>query len=355
MGALRGRRPAGRRTASCGAASPNRLVRSVTRRRNRRRIVMLTASVMLLGASYGNQEISQATADTPFQALLSSDGSGRLKATNGESPQWERCTPDLANCRIFATGNEVATYGAAPDSVFRAQSGSLSPIWRGTVASQTAPTVRGRLRANELVTPVPSTWLGGWATDLNSTQLSVCRTRLASSCITLTDAKYPFGCYRGAAVLDPFFTGRYLRVANRRVALDASTTFEAHTSPFSHDAWLQDPITSVAVIGRIRPAAAPRRATCGPKPLVRAAINRHAVARIRCTLGCRAVLTIKHSSRQIRYTRRLRPFPEMAAKTSAVPRLKPSHRTLKHLGKGRAQAIVSVHGVVMARRPVYVR
>lgn len=60
-------------------------------------------------------------------------------------------------------------------------------------------------------------WRGGWAGDAHFTQLAACANAQGTACTTLTDMHYPSRCANGAAVLDPAFTGDYLRVADQLV------------------------------------------------------------------------------------------------------------------------------------------
>lgn len=295
----------------------------------------------------------------PFQALLSSDGSGHLFVNNGSEPSWQVCAPDLSNCRPFATGGDVATTGAPSGVVFfwasgvsRAGGGWLSPIWNGNVTSLSPPSVGGTVRANELVTPVPGRWQGGWATDRDAMQLSACANPAGSDCITLTDSSYPGSCAGGSAVLDPVFVGLYLRVADRRFAADTTVAFGAVTSPYGQEAWAPGAITSVAVVGRIGPPLHPRTAKCGPPPLVRATISASAIARVRCGLGCRTSLVAKRAGRKVRRARTLRPFPLSAPRNYPIPELSLPARSLSHLGQGRARVVLLVDGKRVASRTV---
>ena len=161
-----------------------------------------------------------------------------------------------AKRRFQATSN----YGAT----------TTSPVWRGRPSPLTPPSIRGALRANELVTPVPGSWRGGWSGDLNLTQLAACRTRQGRHCTTLTHTNYLYPCPRGAAVLDPAFTGQYLRVANLRIGPNTGMLDYGVGSPYGHEIWVADPVTSVAIVGRIVKATGPREDACGAPPLSQA-------------------------------------------------------------------------------------
>lgn len=304
-------------------------------------------------------QLAPATAQSaPFQALLNPDGSGRLFVNNGSEPSWAVCEPSLSNCRPFASGGDVTTAGAPPNVVFRAETGSLTepqwvtPTWHGNVTPLAPPFVTGTIRANELVTPVPGRWQGGWSTDHDTTQLSACKSPAGGDCITLTDSRYPASCSGGAAVLDPVFVGRYLRVADRRLAADTTTTLEGVNSPYGHEVWPPTAITSVAMAGRIGPPTHARASQCGPPPLVRASISAGASARVRCGLGCHASLLAKRNGRTVQLARTLRPFPLAAPTNYPIPKLSLSSRALSRLGHGRARVVVLVDGKRAADRTV---
>jgi hypothetical protein len=213
---------------------------------------------------------------------LNADGRGSMIANSQTNPDgeiwsWEVCMPDLSSCAAFASGRIVTTAGASVKRRFRVTSNlgatATSPVWRGKPDPLTPPSIRGPLRANELVTPISSRWRGGWNGDRNLTQLAACRSRRGRQCTTLTDTHYPDACPRGAAVLDPAFTGQYLRVANFRIGADTGILDYRVGSPYGHEIWAADPVTSVAIVGRIASATNPRRAECGAPPLLEASIS----------------------------------------------------------------------------------
>lgn len=143
----------------------------------------------------------------------------------------------------------------------------ISPVWRGSLRAVEPPSVLGRIRANELVTPDLARWKGGWVGDFDQTQLAACKTPRGEGCITITHPKYVQGCRNGATVLDPVFTGRYLRVADLRLGPGTSFTAEAVGSPYQGKIWRRDHQTAVAIVGRIGSATGPRMDQCGPPPL----------------------------------------------------------------------------------------
>lgn len=244
------------------------------------------------------------------QAFLADDGSGELWVQEAEREgrgwRWEACDVALTRCDPYAKGSEATTGAVAPETVFRARSGAgstgTSPVWHGNVKSIGAPAVRGEARANELVTPVAGRWSGGWDGDHDWLQLAACSTPSGEDCITLTDQHYNGSCANEAAVIDPEFVGDYLRVADRRVDAEAGILLYAVGSPYSRsNAWEPGPLVAAAVVGRIKPANGPRAAKCGPPPIVaRASISKGGVAKIDCSLGCRATLLAEQGGRRAR-------------------------------------------------------
>jgi hypothetical protein len=206
-----------------------------------------------------------------MQPLLKDNGSGSLFVnTAGRRWSWEMCAQDLLRCAPFKDGRRITTAGAQPNSVFRVSGGNgvgLSPLWKGRVKSLAPPSARGTVRANELVTPIAGKWRGGWKGDFDQLQLAACATPDGRHCTTLTHSHYPAGCQDEGAVLDPIFAGRYLRVANRRAGPGTAERADAVTSPYGHEVWRRNRVTSIAIVGRIEEASGPRTSQCGPPPL----------------------------------------------------------------------------------------
>jgi hypothetical protein len=163
-------------------------------------------------------------------------------------------------------------------------------------------------------------------------------------------------CSHGAAVLDPVFTGWYLRVADKRYG--PGTTFLAigYWSPYGRPVWRPNAVTSVAVIGRIAPATGPPAAECGPLPLppnanphnpswcstghtgsrcATATISSRGVAEVWCRFS-RCQVAIQATRRQItvRYTTTVFPFA----------RLTLPGRLITRLGHGPALMKISIDG-----------
>lgn len=258
-----------------------------------------------------------AGAAADIQQVLQDDGEGLMNANGpinpaGQTWAWEVCPEDGSPCSPFASGRSITTAGAPPDAFFRATS-SLgfvfsTRVWRGTVTGQGPPSVSGPVRANELVTPLAGFWQGGWDGDYDQFQLAACTDAGGTDCSSLTHAHYPRACPGGAAVIDRRFTGLYLRVADRRLGPDSVFPAYAVTTPYGHPAWQPNRITSVAMLGRIAPAAGPRAASCGPPELrkPRATIDRRGFASVRCEWFCRAVLNARHGRKVRRIASSLR-------------------------------------------------
>ena len=235
-------------------------------------LAMLTAPVTTAGAAETEAEIDAHLYGGPSISLyLNGDGTGMMIAgpdPPGRTWSWEICPSGGSSCAPFASGTSVSTGDASTGTVFKATAndGSIATTrpWLGRVAAINPPWVAGELRADALVTPVPGTWSGGWEGDFNGAQLAACRGSDGSGCTSLTNPSYFGACSGGAAVIDPFFTGWYLRVANTRYGPDTAFEAIAVSSPYGAQIWPADAITSVAVVGRIEPAAGPRAANCGP-------------------------------------------------------------------------------------------
>ncbi|HWH12763.1 MAG TPA: hypothetical protein VG165_16700 [Solirubrobacteraceae bacterium] len=230
------------------------------------RLLALAALAILLVAAPAGAVDSASV--TPF---LNADGTGSLSVgsqTNppGETWSWDTCDANGTSCVPFATGGTISTAGASPNTVFQATANdgptATSPVWGGSLVSISEPSVGGAIRANALVTPIPGGWTGGWPADSHETQLAACTDALGTQCTTLTDTHFAGGCIGGAAVIDPAFTGRYLRVADHIVGPDEFTPDYAVSSPYSSAIWPAGPRTSVVVVGVIAPATGPPSATC---------------------------------------------------------------------------------------------
>jgi hypothetical protein len=126
------------------------------------------------------------------------------------------------------------------------------------------------VRANERVTPVAGLWQGGWSDDYDLFQFAACKSPRGLRCTRLTDLNFPDSCPNGAAVLDPVFTGNYLRVADRRIGAGTAFYDIGVGTPYGRGVWAADRRTSVAIIGPIVKATSPRTVKCGPPPLAEA-------------------------------------------------------------------------------------
>jgi hypothetical protein len=301
-------------------------------------------------------------AETPdMEVFLEGNGSGGMIASSnveppaGESFSWQACTPHGMACVPFATGQKVGTADAGPGTVFMVTPSAApverSPIWRGNVTAFTPPSVSGQVRANTLVTPVPAKWKGGWTGDLDRTELAECRYADGTGCSALTDLGGA-ACAHEAVVLDPAFTGRYLRIADQTYAADAPFVEEGEDSlTFLGFVWPSAPTTSVAVLGRIAPATGPRTDHCGPAPRAlgrepSATLSEHDVATIRCPSECTIVLRADRGPKRVQVTRKLAEWGTVMIGLSP--------HSLASLGDGRALLSVEVDGEVLIKRTVAV-
>lgn len=319
-------------------------------------IVSLALVIGLVGAAGAD------AAQTPaMQVYLENNGSGGMIAgANSEAPvaetwSWQECAPDGLECVPFASGEKVGTASARPNTVFVVTPSDAppqrSPIWHGNVVVATPPSVSGQVRANTLVTPVDATWTGGWAGDRNHTALAECRYANGTGCRAITGLGGP-ACAHEAAVLDPAYTGRYLRVADQLYAPDIPLEEgNPNSLSFLGFVWPAEPTTSVAVVARIASATAPRTAHCGSAPLAlggepSATLSKQGVATIRCPAACGIVL---RADRGAQHAQRTRALPVWGTVTL---RLSPS--ALARLGQGPAVFSVEIDGAVATTRTVAV-
>jgi hypothetical protein len=319
----------------------------------------LLATALVSGVGMLNASSVGAVGGIKMQALLNDDGSGHLFVnTPRDLMTWEVCSPTLSNCMPFGSGGTLNTMGVKPETVFRVTgddgSTGLSPVWHGNVASLLPPSVKGHVRANELVTPVPGRWQGDWEGGGDFLQLAACRSRNGTHCTTLTDDHYPGSCPNSAAVIDPTFAGDFLRVANQRLGAGPHIVpMYASRSPYAArgGTWEASPVTSVAVVGRIAAATRPRIERCGFPPLNQVTISKKGVAKVQCGLGCRAVLIAKRGRQRARVVRKAARWQTFRSPMT----LRFSPRSLARLGAGRVQFIVKIDGKSAARRLVVPR
>jgi hypothetical protein len=325
-------------------------------------------------------------AETAFiQATLGPEGSGSMLANvanghPGEAWSWNVCAPDGSECASFGGGQAITT-GATPGGhVFvatEAVSGAsvTSPVWNGPTAAATPPSISGAVRANALVTPVVGTWTGGWIGDFDVTQLAACESPAGTGCTSLTDPDYPGGCPGAAAVIDAAFTGMYLRVADRVYGPNTTFSAEADSTPYEATVWPAGPTVSVAMAGQILAATGARESACGPPPIEErqqqpsqlapsqppstaptapvaapkrrragVTVTRTGLVFVICPSACRIVTTIRRGPK--------RRLISAALKKRGTWKLRLSARSIARLGPGRAQLIVRVNGLLIARRSV---
>jgi hypothetical protein len=320
-----------------------------------RRWAVCLGFVLLLGLS---TTPALAAANVPVRALLTDDGSGQLVVDDpAEGWSWEVCQADLSNCSSFGSGREISIGPAVPEAVFRvfgSDGTGVSPVWHGSLDAVELPSVEGPVRANALITPIAATWSGGWDGDFDQTQLAACATPTGGRCTTLTDPRYGRGCADGATVLDPVFTGQYLRVADMRIGpgmlLGPAPPMVPDVTPYGHQVWRGNGRISVTLVGRIGRADGPRAARCGPPPLDRASISSTGRVTVSCGLGCRALVVARHSGHTAALARQL-PKPRPLG-TGRKTRLQFSARVWARLGPGPVQVVVRLDGMIAARRTV---
>jgi hypothetical protein len=85
--------------------------------------------------------------------------------------------------------------------------------------------------------------------------------------MTLTDLHYTQRCEDGAAVLDPVFVGRYLRVADVRLGPEPGFRDYGVGSPYGQPVLRRTRQVSTAIVGQIAPASGARTEMCGAPPL----------------------------------------------------------------------------------------
>jgi hypothetical protein len=317
---------------------------------------------------------------------LNPDGTGTLSAASptnpaGETWAWDACAADGTSCVPFATGNPISTAGAAANTVFEAIASDgptgASPVWGGNLTPINLPSVTGPIRANLLVTPNPGDWAGGWPADYHQTQLAACVDAGGTQCTTLTDTHFVGGCIGGAAVIDPAFTGDYLRVADHIVGPNEVMAAYTVSSPYSSNIWAPGPRTTVAMIGQITAATGPPTATCavpynagaGPpvttpitpptgtpspgapvpapakhQPSASVALTSTGAAIVHANATCKITLQASRGRRHAHVAHTV-----AAGKTVAI-RLPAAE--LRHLGSGRAVFAVLVNGIPRTTRVV---
>jgi len=354
-----------------------------------RRLILLTVIAVLALAG-------PASAVESAQVLvhLNADGTGALTANSqsdppGETWSWDECSATGTGCGPFATGQTIPTTGANPNTTFAAIASdgptATSPVWGGNLSASSPPSVSGAVRANALVTPVDGGWTGGWPADFDQTQLAACIDAQGTQCTTLTDTHFLGGCPNAAAVIDPAFAGRYLRVADHVVGPNESTADFALSSPYTANIWAADARTSVAMVGLIAPATGPPAAACavplpagvappispgtsppvtpatsppppptppanaGPpaakrEPSATATLTATGAARVHAIAACSITLRATRGRRHVNIRR------TVAASQTVTMRLSP--RVLRALGSGRTIFSVWVNGISRTTRVI---
>jgi len=290
-----------------------------------------------------------------LEARIDSSGNGQLSAKGSGPWSWEACDPKLIHCESVGGGREIKTRGAPAGTVFRVKSRGIwavSPEWRGRVTSLRPPAAEGVVQANDFISPSPGGWAGGWEGELSLLQLAACATAEGQNCITLTDPRYVRNCAPSASFgVDARFTGKYLRVADRRIGVGPPLTpASAISSPNGGHVWARSRTTSIAVVGTIQPALSAPSGECGPPPRNDAVISPRGVARITCQGGCHAALVARAEGWHARVARRV---PEQNALIAGPPlELEVPSR---FAGTKRVRLVVRVDGKQLAQKTVSLR
>lgn len=313
-------------------------------------LVSMIAALAIL-ASGADTSSTQALGRLPFQVLLNADGSGRIFMNNGSTPSWQACRPDLTACAPFATGN-FNTGDAPAETIFWAGDDLVTPIWMGNLRETGPPSVRGKVRGNEVVTPVAGLWAGGWEDDYDDLTLSVCKTAAGKACLEINDEGREEECgARGATLIDPAFAGRYLRVVDRRYGSGAVFAGVGHPDYYPAEKIEPRATIAMAIVGKIAPATGPPSIDCGPPPLSEASINGDGSAEVTCLIvGCQATLIARRGRHTARLERRLLSTPPFRGRGLAKLRLPPS--SMEPLEGGPIQITVKINGRTAARRTV---
>jgi hypothetical protein len=339
-------------------------------------------ALALILAAWGLCGAGVAAADSPHarpgsssysavSALLNPDGTGRLFADSSSAGwSWQACTVSApVECTQFGSGNPIdvgdppaGTYfvGSSPDG-----GAVISPVWDGTLQATRPPTsvppaaFGFAIRANGVVSAIPALWAGGWAGDADLTQLAACANPDGADCTSLTDPEYvlPPSCAYAEreTVIDPVFTGWYLRVADTLYGPDPAFAWVGRSSPYGAPVWPAGPLTAVAVVGQIAPATGPRTDLCGPPPLPpgadphdpswclpgqqplcsTATISAQGGVEVWCMASrCRVSIIATRRRATVRYRTSVAGFVQLTLR----------HRLIARLGHGRALLEVEING-----------
>lgn len=312
----------------------------------------LGASIAIVVLFAGPASRASALGDLPFQVLLNADGSGNIVMNNGSRPSWKACRPNLTECTPFATGS-FDTGEAMPETVFWAGGELLTPIWKGNVHPTSSPTVTGKIRANDVVRPVAGQWSGRWGDDYDQLTLAICRTATGQRCLTVNHEGPERACgSAGATLIDPAFTGWYLRVTDHRYGSGTVFAGVGHLPYFKDQEPVPGPTVAVAMVGRIAAPSGAPEVKCGPPPLTSGSIDRSGSAKVGCrVLSCRATLVAqRNGGRVAKLTRKVPAEPGFPGSTFRTIRFKPS--ALNRLGNGPVRLKLRINGRTVVRRTV---
>jgi hypothetical protein len=313
-------------------------------------------------------------------ATLNEAGGGSLIANGGGNPpnqtwSWQICNAAGERCSAVATGQHIETGAPSAGTTFRATSNAgitgLSPEWNGPLRVASPPSATGALQANQLLTPVPAAWEGGWTGDSTQTQMSLCPTAAGVGCIAPLE-RFSGSCPADALTIDPDFTGWWLRVATTVYGPDtAFATLDTATQGFPPPAFAAQALvspsgygteagqaaaatTSVAVVGRIGRATGPRARNCGPPALVpelpplvalrvrSATVDGDGIAFVKCSWTCTVSLNASRRGR----------FASVMKTAQGEIQLRIPGRGLARVGRGRVRYTLFVEGHRAAQRTV---
>jgi hypothetical protein len=204
---------------------------------------------------------------------------------------------------VFRSGPEPAGTVFEATATYRGVTYTArSPAWQGRVTESVPPRLAGRAAYRSRVTPVAARWGGGWGTDYDELGIEACRSRSGRRCVVLSQEGQDYaGPKRFARVGTPF-SGWYLFATDQRSARD---TFFAGVG-YAYAGAVPPPRRARAVVR----SAAMGPVTGPPAPTVmilhpaRVSGGRAFVARVHCTVSCRAFVVVTgtragDSSRQV--------------------------------------------------------
>lgn len=247
----------------------------------------------MIGCAVAALAAATASAQAPSLRIdygVAPDGGGTLwaslSAPGAAQIDWTSCAGGGPACLPYpSTPNSVPALNAGdstPGTAFEASAtvdGQIvtarSRPYLGRVRWTKPPGIKGAIRANAFVRPVPARWAGGWGAERSYPQLQVCRGQRARRCLTISDAHYWNQCPGTGAVISKRYTGWYLRAIDRRGGQNVPLSAIAYLIPEAiPPAYLGGPASATTPAVRIAPAVGPARRKCGRgKRLTRAQLR----------------------------------------------------------------------------------